>query len=132
MATDEAAVLVVDDEPLNVDLLQQELGDAGCRTVCAANGEQAIALAAKAQPDLILLDLMMSGIDGYETCARLKASAATRALPVNMEPESPFADTPPSPATDLRVSQGPIAGRHEGELPAEELHQHLDKILVEG
>ena len=82
MATDKTTVLVVDDEPLNVDLLEQELGDAGYRTVCAANGEQAMALALKTQPDLILLDVMMDGIDGYETCARLKASEATRAIPI--------------------------------------------------
>jgi len=77
-----ATVLIVDDEPLNVDLLEQELGAAGYRTVSATNGEEALAAAAKSQPDLILLDVMMDGIDGYEVCKRLKASEATRAIPV--------------------------------------------------
>ncbi len=82
MATDPATVLIVDDEAFNVDLLEQELGAAGYRTVGASSGEEAIARAAQAQPDLILLDLMMRGIDGYETCRRLKANEATRAIPV--------------------------------------------------
>jgi len=82
LGTDPATILVVDDEPMNVDLLEQELGHAGYRTMSAPDGEQALALAAKAQPDLILLDVMMAGIDGYETCARLKATETTRTIPV--------------------------------------------------
>lgn len=82
MGTEAATVLVVDDEPLNADLLEQELGAAGYRTVAAASGEQALAAAAQLAPDLILLDVTMGGIDGYETCRRLKASEATRAIPV--------------------------------------------------
>ena len=82
MATDGATILIVDDEPLNVDLLEQELDTAGYRTVSAASGEDALALAANSPPDVILLDVMMKGIDGYETCRRLKAGEATRAIPV--------------------------------------------------
>jgi len=77
-----ATVLIVDDEPLNVDLLEQELAAAGYRTLSAASGEEAIARAAKAAPDLVLLDVMMAGLDGYAVCERLKASDATRAIPV--------------------------------------------------
>jgi len=77
-----ATVLIVDDGPLNVDLLEQELGAAGYRTLAATSGEEALAAAAKSRPDLILLDVMMDGIDGYEVCKRLKASEATRAIPV--------------------------------------------------
>jgi len=82
LAADGATILIVDDEPLNVDLLEQELDTAGYRTVSAASGEDALALAANSPPDLILLDVMMKGIDGYETCRRLKAGEATRAIPV--------------------------------------------------
>ncbi len=82
MATDAGLVLIVDDETLNVDLLEQELSAAGYRTLAAQSGEDALALAATSQPDLILLDVMMAGIDGYETCGRIKASASTRAIPV--------------------------------------------------
>jgi len=74
--------LIADDQPLNVELLEQELGGAGYRTISVASGEEAIAAAAKRQPDLILLDVIMAGIDGYEACARLKASEATRSIPV--------------------------------------------------
>jgi DNA-binding NtrC family response regulator len=77
-----AEILIVDDEPANVDLLEQELTDAGYRTVSASSGEQAIEISQKKQPDLILLDVMMAGIDGYEACRRLKAAQATRAIPV--------------------------------------------------
>ena len=84
MATEPAAatVLIVDDEPLNVDLLEQELAAAGYRTLSAGSGEEAIAKAAKAAPDLVLLDVMMAGLDGYAVCERLKAAEATRAIPV--------------------------------------------------
>jgi DNA-binding NtrC family response regulator len=75
-------VLIVDDEPANVDLLEQELADAGYRTLAAASGEAALQAAAREKVDLVLLDVMMGGIDGYETCRRLKAGEATRAVPV--------------------------------------------------
>ena len=77
-----SVILVVDDEATNVDLLEQELADAGYRTLSAASGEAALELSRKDKPDLILLDVMMAGIDGYETCRRLKAAEATRAIPV--------------------------------------------------
>jgi DNA-binding NtrC family response regulator len=77
-----ATVLIVDDEPLNRDLLEQELQEAGYRTLSAADGAQALERAANERPDLILLDALMQGLDGFETCARLKSSEATRAIPV--------------------------------------------------
>jgi formate hydrogenlyase transcriptional activator len=76
------AVLVVDDERLNRDLLEQELLEAGYRTLSAANGKEALEIAANARPDLILLDAMMDGLDGFETCERLKSADATRSIPV--------------------------------------------------
>ena len=77
-----ATVLIVDDEPLNIDLLEQELAAAGYRTLSAAGGEEALSKAEKLAPDLILLDIMMKDLDGYAVCARLKAGEATRAIPV--------------------------------------------------
>jgi len=82
LAADAATILIVDDEPRNVDLLQQELGAAGYRTVSAANGEETLSLVAKARPNLILLDVMMPGLDGYAVCKRLKESDTTRDIPV--------------------------------------------------
>ena len=80
--TDIATVLIVDDEPRNVDLLEQELAEADLRTLSAGSGEAALAVAARERPDLILLDVMMRGIDGFETCRRLKNDPATRHIPV--------------------------------------------------
>jgi len=82
LAAEPALILIVDDEPLNVDLLEQELEGTGLRTIAAGSGEEALALAAKRLPDLILLDVRMRGLDGYETCRRLKAQEATRSIPV--------------------------------------------------
>ena len=82
MAAEAGTILIVDDELLNRDLLEQELAEAGYRTLSAENGEQTIKLATGAHPELILLDAMMDGLDGFATCERLKASDATRAIPV--------------------------------------------------
>ena len=75
-------MLIVDDEPLNIDLLEQELDAAGYGTIAATGGTEALTIAANERPDLILLDVMMNGMDGYEACRRMKASEVTRAIPV--------------------------------------------------
>jgi putative two-component system response regulator len=75
-------ILVVDDTPDNLALMQSLLRDR-YKVKAANNGERALKIAAAEQPpDLILLDIMMPGIDGYEVCRRLKADAATRDIPV--------------------------------------------------
>ena len=71
-------VLLVDDNAINLQMLHQTLEDLGYRLLSATSGEGAIRIAQKAKPDLILLDIMMPGIDGYETCARLKADETTQ------------------------------------------------------
>ena len=75
-------MIVVDDEPLNIDLLEQELDAAGYDTLAATGGAEALTIAANERPDLILLDVMMNGMDGYEACRRLKSTEVTRAIPV--------------------------------------------------
>jgi len=76
------AILLVDDNPTNLQVLYQCLEGVGCRLLIAKNGQMALSIAAKALPDLILLDIMMPGIDGYEVCRRLKSDPATAAIPV--------------------------------------------------
>ena len=71
-------VLLVDDNALNLQMLHQTLQDQGYRLLSAKSGEDALRIAQRALPDLILLDIMMPGIDGYETCARLKADESTQ------------------------------------------------------
>jgi len=75
-------VLVVDDTPANVALLGEILKP-DYRVKVAVDGERALRLLASGSPpDLILLDIMMPGMDGYEVCRRLKANSATRSIPV--------------------------------------------------
>ena len=81
-ATPLGRVLIVDDEVANVELLARRLEAIGCQTQVASSGERAIALARTEQPDLILLDVMMPGIDGWQTCRRLKAQPETADIPV--------------------------------------------------
>src|ERR1700751_5606601 len=74
--------LIVDDTHLNIGVISGALKDS-YKTKVATNGEKALALAsAEEKPDLILLDIMMPGMDGYEVCSRLKADPATSEIPV--------------------------------------------------
>jgi two-component system, sensor histidine kinase and response regulator len=75
-------ILIVDDTPANLGVLVETLGAAGYRLMVAEDGEEALAQTEQTMPDLILLDVMMPGIDGFETCRRFKALAATRDVPV--------------------------------------------------
>ncbi len=76
------SVLLVDDNPTNLQVLYQTLESTGCKLLVAKDGEKALAIAAKASPDLILLDIMMPGIDGFEVCRRLKDDPALADIPV--------------------------------------------------
>ncbi|HNT74724.1 MAG TPA: response regulator, partial [Anaerolineae bacterium] len=68
-----ASILVVDDTPENLHLLFQLLTQAEYKARTVNSGERALEAVKAMPPDLILLDIMMPGLDGYETCARLKA-----------------------------------------------------------
>jgi diguanylate cyclase (GGDEF)-like protein len=74
-------LLVVDDQPVNIQALYQAFS-ADHQVMMATSGEQALKLAAVRQPDLVLLDVVMPGMDGHEVCRRLKADEATRDIPV--------------------------------------------------
>jgi class 3 adenylate cyclase/CheY-like chemotaxis protein len=75
-------ILVADDNPANVDILQTRLAVHGYEIVTASDGEEALALAREKQPDLILLDVMMPKMDGLEVCRRLKADTALPFIPI--------------------------------------------------
>ncbi|MDS4032213.1 MAG: sigma-54-dependent Fis family transcriptional regulator [Candidatus Contendobacter sp.] len=75
-------VLMVDDTPANLGVLYELLSEAGYDVLVAEDGESALERAAYARPDLILLDVMMPGIDGFETCRCLKERPDTRDIPV--------------------------------------------------
>ncbi|BES72141.1 hypothetical protein RE428_31590 [Marinobacter nanhaiticus D15-8W] len=74
---DEATVLLVDDNAQNLKVLYETLKDRGYRLLIANEGEKALTLAERHQPEVVLLDIMMPGMDGYEVCQRLKASPET-------------------------------------------------------
>jgi len=86
-------VMVVDDEFLLRSMLKDALEDAGHTVVLAEDGQAALARAKAEAPDCIVLDIMMPGLDGYETCAALKADPQLAAIPVILI----------SATTDLRV-----------------------------
>jgi len=75
-------VLIVDDVPDNLAVLHDALDESGYTVLVATSGEQALQRAAQARPDIVLLDAMMPGIDGFEVARRLKADAATAHIPI--------------------------------------------------
>jgi len=78
----QAKILIVDDTPANLDLLRDMLAPSECKSFFATGGEQALRIAADVAPDIVLLDVMMPGLDGFETCRRMQADAALREIPV--------------------------------------------------
>jgi DNA-binding response OmpR family regulator/anti-anti-sigma regulatory factor len=82
MPIDSALVLLVDDEPANLKVLSETLSGQGFSIAVATGGEKVVEQAQRRPPDLIILDVRMHGIDGFEVCRRLKAEPATRDIPV--------------------------------------------------
>ena len=82
--SDEGTILVVDDEPRNIKLLEAHLVHKGYVVCTAGSGEEALQALTERRPDLILLDIVMPGIDGLEVCRRVRADPATAFLPVVM------------------------------------------------
>lgn len=76
------SILIVDDIPTNIKLLFELLNEFGFKVSVAKSGESALAKVQEALPSLILLDVMMPGIDGFETCSRLKANPKTKDIPI--------------------------------------------------
>jgi CheY-like chemotaxis protein len=80
--TERPTILIVDDAPANIDLLKGILRET-YKIKAATSGEKALQIAARTPaPDLILLDVMMPGMDGHETCRQLKTDPATAAIPI--------------------------------------------------
>src|SRR6201747_3028379 len=79
-----ARILVVDDVPANFKLLEARLSAEYFDVVTASNGAQALEICARAECDIILLDVMMPDMDGFEVCRRLKSNPATHYIPVVM------------------------------------------------
>lgn len=82
MNTEKISVLIVEDNPINLRVLFDSLTISGFKALVAQSGEAAISQAEIAQPDIILLDVMMTGINGFETCEYLKKNKKTKDIPV--------------------------------------------------
>ena len=82
--TSDPLVLVVDDLAPNVRLLEAVLSPRGFRVATASSGEEALAALSKECPDVVLLDILMPGMDGYEVCRRIREDPGTAFLPVIM------------------------------------------------
>jgi putative two-component system response regulator len=80
-----AVILIVDDQPQNIELLEAYLAPQGYEIVTAANGEEALEKLSGKQIDLILLDVMMTGIDGYEVTRRVRQNGKQRLLPIILD-----------------------------------------------
>ena len=79
-----ARVLIADDNLQNADLLNEYLGDGEFETAVAHDGDETMRMVREFRPDVLLLDIMMPKLSGFEVCKRLKADTATRNLPVLM------------------------------------------------
>ena len=77
-----AAILIVDDAPASLDVLRTTMSQQGYQTFVATSGERALSMARRVRPDLILLDVVMPGMDGLETCRQLKLHPGTQEIPV--------------------------------------------------
>ncbi|MBE0682806.1 MAG: response regulator [Anaerolineales bacterium] len=77
-----AKVLIVDDEPFNIEVLEQALDETDYQVVTASNGQEAWAKIKSEQPDLVLLDLMMPIMDGFEVLAKVKEDSMLRDIPI--------------------------------------------------
>ena len=77
-----ARILLVEDNELNRDMLSRRLNRRGFEVLIAENGERALALASEQMPDLVLMDMSLPVVDGWEATRRLKADPATAALPI--------------------------------------------------
>jgi sigma-B regulation protein RsbU (phosphoserine phosphatase) len=142
-ATSPATVLVVDDSPVNIQVLVRTLDGTGHRILVATNGSAALEIVRRAHPDLILLDVMMPAMDGFEVCRAIKSDPTTRDIVIIFlsalgEVEDKVAGlrlgavdyiTKPIQAEEVlaRVSNQLVLRRLERELrrSRDELHQEL-------
>jgi len=79
-----ALILLVDDNEQNLELLEDYVAELGCRVKTAKDGTEALAAVAAEHPSLILLDVMMPRVSGFQVCSKLKGDAATREIPIVM------------------------------------------------
>ena len=127
-----AKILVVDDTPANIKLLRDLLASKGYEVSTAVNGEEALAKVAAEKPDLVLLDVMMPGISGYDVCRRIREDSATALLPVvmctSLDPQQERVKGIEAGADDFLskpVNQAELFARVKSLLRVKALHDQL-------
>ena len=127
-----AKILVVDDTPANIKLLGDLLSSRGYQVSTAVNGEEALAKVALEKPDLVLLDVMMPGLSGYDVCRRIRADPATVLLPVvmctSLDPQQERVKGIEAGADDFLskpVNQPELFARVKSSLRVKALHDEL-------
>jgi DNA-binding response OmpR family regulator len=107
-------ILIVDDESIMVSVLQRHVSNAGYTFDTASNGQEALEKIQKEIPELVLLDLMMPGLNGFETCRRIRSDERTKKLPViiitALRSDTDSADAAACGANEFIVK--PINGEH--------------------
>lgn len=82
MAAEEKRILIADDDPVILRLIQVNLELEGYEVLTANNGQEAVDVASAEHPDLVILDIMMPRLDGYQACEQLKSADSTKEIPV--------------------------------------------------
>jgi class 3 adenylate cyclase len=136
--SEKSRILVVDDTPANVKLFSDLLTVKGYAVATAVNGEEALAKIAAAAPDLVLLDVMMPGISGYEVCRKIRENPATALLPVvmctSLDPQQERIKGIEAGADDFLskpVNQPELFARVKSLLRVKQLHDQLAALNAE-
>jgi phosphoserine phosphatase RsbU/P len=137
-APPQKAILIVDDTPINIGVISGALKDT-YKTKVATNGEKALAISSgEEKPDLILLDVMMPVMDGYEVCRRLKANSATQNIPVifltgqtGTEDETKGFEVGAVDYIHKPFSEAVVKARVHTHLMLREAHEQIARQLVE-
>ena len=133
-----AKVLVVDDTPQNVKLLADLLGVKGFAVTTASNGEEALQKVVSHQPDIVLLDVMMPGMNGYDVCRRIRADPATALLPIvlvtSLDPQQERLNGIEAGADDFLskpINQPELFARVNSLLRIKQLHDETQRQKAE-
>jgi adenylate cyclase len=131
-------ILVVDDNPTNIKIVQTRLASAGYDIVTAADGEEALVAVRELTPDLILLDVMMPGLDGIEVCRRLRADSALSFMPIILltamtETKDVIAGLEAGADEYLMkpIDHGALVARVRSMLRIKELHDRAEQLAAE-
>ena len=129
--TPDPLVLVVDDLPQNVRLLEAVLSPKGFRVATASSGEEALDVLSKEHPDLVLLDILMPGMDGYEVCRRIREDPETAFLPVIMITASGGQEKTTGPPEQAACRKTPAESEPQGRSLCPSATPQLERYIIQ-